>query len=103
MIFAGLVMSSLVVVLALVGVVGVKYRQSQEEVDSRGGYWRAPSIQAMLFDDSGHSHEVGNDSFGIRGGGLGSIKMAKAVEMDELQTAIPVTVSPIAHADEIRV
>lgn len=94
----GLVMSSLVVVLALVGVVGVKYRQSQEEVDSKGGYWRAPSIQAMLYDDSVHAYGDGSGDAGEC-----SIQVCKAVEMDEFQTAISVNVSPIPHADEIRV
>lgn len=113
-------MGSLLVALALVAVVGVKYRQSQEEVDSKGGYWRAPSIQAMLYDDSAHEHDHSDSSsFSSSGAGAGAgagVAMGRVVEMGDLDksssscgytaaattTAIPVTLSPIS-SDEIRV
>ena len=127
----GIVVGSLLVALGLVAVVGVKYRQSQEEVDSKGGYWRAPSIQAMLFDDSAHeddrlnTHTMSDESSSAGGGGGGGgggrgVPLGRVVEMGDMSmdksacsgsgsgyttttaTAIPVTLSPIP-SDEIRV
>mmetsp|Transcript_22442 Transcript_22442/g.38022 ORF Transcript_22442/g.38022 Transcript_22442/m.38022 type:complete len:458 (+) Transcript_22442:122-1495(+) len=108
----GVVMSSLIVVLALVGVAGVKYRQSQEDVHTQGGYWRAPSIQAMLFDDSAHSYRDDSPLNGGSDGGASSgVVMSRVVEMEDLKSgdqrptveAIQVTLSPITHSDEMRV
>jgi pectate lyase len=108
----GVLMSSLIVVLALVGVAAVKYRQSQEDNShTNSGYWRAPSIQAMLFDDSAHAYSDESPLNGSSGGAGGVVVMSRVVEMEDLKSgaqpptveAIQVTVSPITHSDEIRV
>jgi hypothetical protein len=108
----GVLMSSLIVVLALVGVAAVKYRQSQEDNShTNSGYWRAPSIQAMLFDDSAHAYSDESPLNGGSGGAGGVVVMSRVVEMEDLKSgaqpptveAIQVTVSPITHSDEIRV
>lgn len=101
----GVVAGSLFAVVALVGIVGagIKYRQRSDETESNGGYWRAPSIQAMLYDDSDHPNV---DSSSDR------IVMGSVVEMNSLSKGddgipsadgVQVTLSPIADSDEIRV
>lgn len=87
----GIVVGSLIAVVVVIGLFGVKYKNKVESGNSNNGYWRAPSIQAMIFDDTVH-HYVDRDEEGDRS------DATKSTTVD----AIEVRLSPIAHSDEVR-
>ena len=109
----GIVVSTLLVAFALLGIAVFKYQQSQDDIATNGGYWRAPSIQAMLFDDSTNGGvDDSNNRNSFVGNRNGRPVIGQVVEMDDMTKsdtgprpsveAIQITVSPIA-SDEIRV